>query len=105
MISRTFLLLLLVVFFNIFYADIFFRPVCFYTKFELTEGIPMVMEEFTLSLSIKAFQDLPNTDVEIFIPEGLEITDGQQQMVLNFNEGDSVAIPYKFRLSVREHFE
>lgn len=40
---------------NNFYANIVFKPLNYIAKFELAEGVPKVMQEFNLTLSIKFF--------------------------------------------------
>jgi len=76
------------------YGDVMFKPLCYLGKFQLTAGFPKVMQEFTLTLSVEAYDTLPNTSVSLTVPEGVALLSGQQNQVLNLLPGDSVAIPY-----------
>jgi len=74
-----------------------FKPLTYQARFELSGGMPKVMQACTLALTIKAFQDLPNTSVHFYAPEGVALVNGQQTARLNLSKGDSIAIPYVLR--------
>lgn len=65
----------IIIFFNLIaisylLGSIRIRPLCYVTRLRLTAGRLRVGEEFTLTLSVKATDTLPNTRIEMIILRG-----------------------------------
>jgi hypothetical protein len=75
-------------------------PVPFYSRIAVTEGIPRVNEEFVLTYSLIALEDLQETEVVFEIPEGVELVDGEPLQLIFLNLNDS--IPVSVRLKILE---
>jgi len=70
----------------------------FYTRLEITQGNPGLNEEFTLTHSLIALVDLPETRMIFEIPNGIELIDGIP--VRNFNPSINDSIPLSVNLKI-----